>query len=155
MASKLDQDFAFSDENVIGKLSAANRLISMYLASRYSVLGVKDIYHLYITVTVRNPGVSQQELTSKCTINASNITRALMQLEKDGFIYRVKDKKDKRGWLLYPTEKAVEIYDELVTTFDDLQSKMLSVLSEEERRQLVAILPKNVDKVKSLREDEM
>lgn len=155
MASELDQDFAFSDENVIGKIAAADSLINMYLDSRYSVLGVKDVYHLYITVIVRNPGVHQRELASKCTINASNVTRALMQLEKDGFIYRVRDKKDRRGWLLYPTEKAAAIYDKLVTAFDDLQAKMLSAISEEERRQLVQILPKIVNKVKELREEEI
>lgn len=53
----------------------------------------------------RHPGASQHDLARKLLVGRSNVTMLMPQLEKQGFIRREGDAKDKRVLRLYLTEK--------------------------------------------------
>ena len=63
---------------------------------------------------VENPGMTQDRFITSFYINPSNITRSLAYLEREGFIRKENNKKDKRTCCLYPTQKWEMVYHEIV-----------------------------------------
>lgn len=124
---------AKDEQNIIGWLSRANSEVQMYLDKKYEHLGINGYHHAYITIVCRNPGISQKELVSFFYLNPSNITRNLMFLEKIGYLRREKDLKDKRAWKLYPTEKALKDYDEIVDIFETWKKDVMGDFTGEEQ----------------------
>lgn len=69
----------------------------------------------------RHPGMSQHDLARKLLVGRSNITMLLPQLERQGFLRREGDAKDKRVMRLFLTQvgeivlmKALKIYSAII-----------------------------------------
>jgi DNA-binding MarR family transcriptional regulator len=73
-----------------------------------------------------NPGITQDKLSRLLFLNPSNITRALVQLEKKGYVRKTSSEFDKRTRRLYPTDKALKIVDEI----QNIEHDWCDILSE-------------------------
>ena len=131
---------AFAEDNIIGRLCGFERYITDYLNSKYRPYGLSGIQHVFLTVVCRNPGVSQRELSKWFSLDLSNIARNVMCLEKIGYIRRERCENDKRSWLLYPTEKAEEIYPQVVDIFDTTTEQLTADMTAEEKELLSRLL---------------
>ena len=98
---------------------------------------------MFIKHICANEGISQDKLVNLVHINKSNVTRALNQLEKNGFIEKHENEKDKRTALLYPTTKAREILSEIFQIENDWVEIMTKNLEAEDNELLLRLM-KNV-----------
>lgn len=131
---------AFSNNNIIGRLNGLERGITEILNKKYWGYGLSGMQHAFFTVVCRNPGVSQKELSYWFSLDISNITRNIMYLEKIGYIQRERCENDKRSWQLYPTEKALQQYTQVVNIFDETTEQLTTGLSAEEKKILIKTL---------------
>ncbi|MEE0776453.1 MAG: MarR family transcriptional regulator [Bacillota bacterium] len=148
---------AFSDNNIIGRLNGLERGVTEVLNKKYLVYGLSGMQHAFFTVVCRNPGVSQKELSNWFSLDVSNIARNVMYLEKIGYVRRERCKNDKRSWRLFPTEKALRQYDQVVTIFDETTERLTVGISGEERKLLIKMLEQmrcNLLKVKMEEENK-
>ncbi len=123
-------------------ISITDRHNKIYLDKKLKDIGLNSSQHFYIIKIYENPGITQDKLIDIIHLNPSNITRALCQLEKLGFIKRVAKKDDKRTYNLYPTDKALEIYPKINRIVDDWKNFLLSNFSEEEKESLLKLTKK-------------
>ncbi|WP_227450869.1 MarR family transcriptional regulator [Clostridioides sp. ES-S-0108-01] len=86
--------------------------------------------------------ITQDTIFKKILVNPSNITRALANLEKEGFITRKPSVKEKRTWHLYPTEKSLECYDEILRITNGYVEELLSSFEKEEKELFISMLEK-------------
>lgn len=128
--------------NIIKWLSIADRYTKMYLDKQLEPFGINSSQHMYVTKICSEPGISQQEFIEHFYINPSNVTRAISVLENQGYLKRSVDPKDNRGWLLYPTEKAVAACPKIAEASQSWYDFALSGLMEAEREQLAGLLEK-------------
>lgn len=73
---------------------------------------------------------------------SGNITVIIKNLEKEGFIKKLKDPEDSRAVLISLTEKGKEIIESILPKHFENIKNIFSVLDEGEKEQLIKILSK-------------
>lgn len=121
-------------------LSITNRYTKVYMDRMLAPLGLNSSQHMYIIRICKEPGITQDRFFSSFHINPSNVTRSLAALEKQGFVEKRVNSKDKRTCCLYPTVKALEAYHKIQDIQNEWNSKLLGELSEQEQEEFAAML---------------
>ncbi len=142
-------EVAFSNSNILGRMMDLSGFYLKKLDELCMKYHIAGSQHPIITIICRNPGTPQLELMNWLRMNPSTITRNVTAAINHGYIERKRMESDKRNWLLYPTQKALDIYDEIVKLYDDTMKEMLEPLSEEESRMLVLLLEKLSAKIEN------
>lgn len=114
-------------------ISVADRLTKSYLDSQFAPLGINSSQHMYLLKICRNPGILQDALIQSFYIHPSNIVRMVSALEKNGFLTKETYDKDKRTCRLYPTQKALDITEQVQNICDHAETLLLAGLSDEEK----------------------
>lgn len=135
-------------KNVMRYIHRTARLSEMYRNERLKPYELAGIHHTYILNICRNPGVSQEELADIIFVNKSNVTRQLSILEKKGYVTREKSPTDGRKSVIYPTEKAKNVYPEIVSILQEWNNQLLEGFSEEEKEILSRSLPEIMNRAK-------
>lgn len=82
------------------------------------------------------------EICSKMLVSGGNMTLVLDNIEKLGFIERIHSKEDRRAINVQLTKQGHEIFDKIFINHADHISKLMSVLSPDEQKQLGDLLKK-------------
>ena len=73
----------------------------------------------FLMVLYHKDGISQENLARMLKVSKATSTRAIQNLEKEGYVYRQRDKDDLRAYKVYLTEKGKEmrgvIFEKLVS----------------------------------------
>ncbi|MBQ4417014.1 MAG: winged helix-turn-helix transcriptional regulator [Butyrivibrio sp.] len=93
-----------------------------------------------ITYVCRNPGSRQDSLTDALGLDKTRLAHRLNDLEKRGYISRGICPEDARVKLVYPTEKAEEIYPELHAHFEAFLREVFGGMSKEDSEALDRML---------------
>ena len=111
-----------------------NRELSLGLQKRFSENGL-EITPQHWNVLSRlweTDGLHQSDLAKKSHKDRHNITRIVNLLEKNGFIYRTPDSRDKRLLLVYLTEKGKSAQSKLTEIVTDFLKDAFKGFSSEE-----------------------
>lgn len=95
-----------------------------------------------ITCLDRSKGLPLSELAERLLVTGGNITGIIDRLEKSGYVYRERDKKDRRIVRALLTEKGFDLYKSFLPRYKEVMHKINSVLTTEERKELQRLLKK-------------
>ncbi|MGL4403582.1 MAG: MarR family winged helix-turn-helix transcriptional regulator [Fusobacteriaceae bacterium] len=94
-------------------------------------------------MTLYNHGSARQDNFHQLLhIDKGNSARAIKNLEELGYIFRVRDEKDRRVYNVFPTEKTLELKPLIFSILRKLDSFLGSNLSPQEHNQLLNLLKK-------------
>ena len=130
-------------------ITLANRYYYMYLSKALAPYGINTSQYLFIVVLCKEPGITQDKLPERIGINKSNVTRGLAQLEQAGFIRRETNPQDKRTTTVYPTQRARDIYPQIMRLISEWDSAATGLFSDEEKRALQVLLQRLTDSAKT------
>lgn len=82
------------------------------------------------------------EICSKMLVTGGNMTLVLDNIEKLGYIERVHSKQDRRAILVQLTDKGQNIFDSVFHQHAEQITKLISVLSADEQKNLGDLLKK-------------
>ena len=99
----------------------------------------------------RTKGLPLSEIAERLLVSGGNVTGIIDRLERDGYVYRVRDKTDRRVVRALLTEKGFEIYKSFLPRYKEIMNKINSGLTFQERRQLQRLLKKLARGVKESR----
>ncbi|MBY0756749.1 MarR family transcriptional regulator [Clostridium sardiniense] len=116
----------------VDKLSYETIRPSGLTASQFAVLEV-----LYSKGDLKICQIIDSILTT-----SGNITVIIKNLEKEGFVKKLKDPEDSRAVLISLTEKGREIIESILPKHFENIKNIFSVLDEEEKEQLIKTLSK-------------
>ncbi len=125
-----------------------SRCGAMYRAEEFRDLGLCAPHHSYIISICRHPGVSQEQLAEQICVDKSNVARQLAHLEQEGYIERRQSEADKRAYLVYPTQKAVDALPRVRQGLAKWNEYVTQDLTPEESEQLVAMMEKVADRAR-------
>lgn len=114
-------------------LSVTDRFTKAYLDEQMAPFGINSSQHMYLLKICAQPGISQDSLLNSFYVHPSNIVRMIAALEKRGYITRTPCLQDKRTWLLYPTELALSIVDDIKRICRETETLLLEEFSAEEQ----------------------
>ncbi|WP_251521522.1 MULTISPECIES: MarR family winged helix-turn-helix transcriptional regulator [Staphylococcus] len=95
---------------------------------------------VYLVRIYENPGIIQEKLAELVKIDRTTASRAIRNLEKNGFIYKQADATNKKNKLLYVTEKGKSIYPFIIRENEHSNSVALEGFTKEEIETLSAML---------------
>lgn len=97
---------------------------------------------LYVIRIVENEGISQSELAQLVKIDKTTLSRALKKLENDDYVIKKTNPTNKKFNQLFPTPKACEIYQTLLTLESQYIQQALQKLTIDEKQHLNQLLQK-------------
>jgi len=111
---------------------------NMIKRSRQNILpqGYGRILH----AIYRNSGVSQSELAEILDVRPQSLTRALSQLEKDGYIARNRSEDDRRNITVNISEKGIEHHKKVVQLRKKRADSIFSCLDDRQKMELKELL---------------
>jgi len=115
--------------NISKHCAIIDRCSSIYKNIVFKELGICSSHSAYFFFLIKNPGVTQEELSKRLVINKRNVTRSLQYLEENSFIYRTCDDNDKRINHIYLTQKGIDLLPIIrskIKVFNDNVSKNLN-----------------------------
>ena len=105
-----------------------NRLLSHFL-DKYS-LG-NGQFHI-LNMIAWDEGTSQEKISNKRDIDKSAIAKSVMKLIDNGYVYKVRDEKDKRAFCLFCTEKGKQVIPETRRILQQVDDILTSGSTEDE-----------------------
>lgn len=124
-----------------------NRLISMiyrhnriYMDNQLEDINLHSGQYTYLLYLYHHDGQKQDDIVKTLKIDKAGTTRALKKLEKTGYIFRRPDENDRRGNLVYLTEKAWQVQPLLLNYYTNWLNLALEGFSEEELDTLYHLL---------------
>ena len=113
---------------------------------RFSALieptGLDGRHFRVLTMVGVRPGMTQQQLHEKTSIDTSSMVAVIDELETRGFAERRQDPDDGRAKTIYLTPAGERVLKRTTRLADELQDELLAPLDAEERVVLHALLRK-------------
>lgn len=98
-------------------------------------------YHYRLLAALDEQGPASQAALGRGTgIDRSDVTAALVELEERGLVQRNVNPADRRRNVVSVTAAGARRLAELDTVVDKIQDRLLAPLSEDERRQFIALI---------------
>lgn len=88
--------------------------------------------YLYLVRICENPGIIQEKLAERIKVDRTTASRAIKNLEKNGFIERREDKYNKKIKKIFPTMKGENVYPKIKRENDHSNSVALAGFTERE-----------------------
>lgn len=141
---QLDKKDSHSKDTIGRFLNMISRKSNLFLLKELNNHNLEIVPNqiMFLMTLYREGKLRQDEFTQIHYIDKGNSAKSLKELEKNGFIYKVRDEKDKRVYIVYPTEKALKIESTIFSILKKLDSNLAKNLSSEEYSQLLFLLKK-------------
>jgi MarR family transcriptional regulator for hemolysin len=136
----MDKDLFNGEANIGFILSDTARLLRKRMNQRMREHGATRAQWRVLAWIARQPGIHQAKLAEILEVEPISLCRAVDRMEEMGLVRRVVDPKDRRLRLLYLTEKAEPIIDDLWDVSQEFSAKLLADFSQAEVEQLRALL---------------
>lgn len=123
---------------------------------REKTVGVEDLcpnHYAFVLSICSQPGRSQEELAREICLDKSTVARALAYLEKHGYITRTPNEKDKRQYLVYPTEKMLDVCPKVRRANREWNQRMVEGISQQELKVFHKVLSQMETSAKKIMED--
>ncbi len=90
----------------------------------------------------RAKGLTLGEIGERLMVTGGNITGVMDRLEKSGFVFRDRDKEDRRIIRAKLTPKGILLHKDILPIFQNKWKEIVGILDPEEQRQLSRLLKK-------------
>jgi len=131
----LDTCVAFITNNAAKKLSEC-------FNERLSKLGITRVQWIALYFMGKYENISQGELGKKMDIKASSVARLIDRMERDGYVIRKRDPKDRRMTNLILTKDGKELRLKLLPEGEKMRKLASRGLTEEEIETFKKVLKK-------------
>jgi MarR family transcriptional regulator, transcriptional regulator for hemolysin len=116
------------------------RMLGKRFDQRARCLGLTRAQCQVLVYLVNHEGINQVGLADLLELEPISVARLIDRMEQAGWVERRPDPADRRARLLYMTEKAKPIFDDILTVGSETRAEALAGLSAEDREHLLDML---------------
>ncbi|WP_454054213.1 MarR family winged helix-turn-helix transcriptional regulator [Clostridium sp. Marseille-Q7071] len=106
--------------------------------------------YFFLINIYQNEGISQKDLTSLVKTDKATTAKALIKLEKHGYIYRTTDSEDKRYNKLYLTQKGSEFMPTLMNILHNTTETFMDGIDSQRYDEMLETLNMILSNVETL-----
>lgn len=136
------KDIEKLNNQILRKIGTLSRAIHSISDMKYRELSLQKGQFTFLTRICENQGINFIELSKILTVDKSTTTKAVKKLIEAGYISKEQDENDKREYKLYPTKKALEVYDLIITEENGNIDTCMEGLTKKEREIVENLLEK-------------
>lgn len=127
--------------NYIGRwIGCTYRCGQIYFAKELSHLNIGSGQFFILALLYHQEGLTQEEISARLYVDKGTTAKAIKILEKEGYLYRVRDDADRRAYHVYLSPKALSIKEEFISILKKWTDILADGLTDEERIQAVSLL---------------
>lgn len=130
------------NSHILRKIGTLSRAIHSTSDMKYRKLSLQKGQFIFLTRICENQGINFIDLSKILTVDKSTTTKAVKKLIEAGYISKEQDEKDKREYKLYPTKKALEVYELIITEENRNIDICMEGLTKKEREIVENLLEK-------------
>ncbi|MGI6077922.1 MAG: MarR family winged helix-turn-helix transcriptional regulator [Fastidiosipilaceae bacterium] len=124
-------------KSFIRSILKIQRTCQLYIYPRIAKFGVgRGQWYFLNRLLFENDGLNQETLSEEMVVDKAHTTRAIRNLEENGFVCCQKDEIDGRKKKVFVTEKSREIESDYHQIFKDLNAILVKDFSGEEKEAL-------------------
>ena len=124
-----------NNEYSIGRwISVLYRYGQCYISKNLEPYGIGSGQYIFLIALYRQQGINQGQLSEYLRVDKATTAKAIKHLEKEGYIIRDIDEKDKRAYKLFLTQKAMDIRSELYQVLRKWEDIFSAGLAADEKR---------------------
>lgn len=132
-------------ENIGRYFSQMYRKGRIFYTQELKKFGLGSGQSIFLFQLYKKDGVTQEELANTLYIDKGTTARSLKTLEEQGFIKKEHVISDKRLNMIYLTEKALKLEEEITNILKKWDGILSNSLSSEEKETLLQLLKKISD----------
>lgn len=139
-----------------GIMKALNNISRCQAMYRRKAVGLDDLFtshYAFVLSISHHPGRSQEELARELCLDKSTVARVMAGLEKNGYITRAPNEKDRRQTLVYPTEKMLEACPKVRQASRAWTDRLTAGISPEELEVFHQVLDRMEESAKIIMEE--
>ncbi|MBO5790003.1 MAG: MarR family transcriptional regulator [Clostridia bacterium] len=121
------------------RLNIISRCQNLFRAKHSQALPC-PCHHTFLFAVCCAPGRSQEEIARDVCLNKSTVTRALTELEQQGYVTRIPNQNDKRQMLIFPTKKAEETLPQVRALAQSFNEAVLKGIEDTELSAFLNVL---------------
>ena len=140
--------------SIMRNLNIISRCFSMFRMEKMSDNELNANHQSYIYAISLRPGMTQDQLARHLCLNKSTIARGVAHLESIGYVERRPSETDKRVFLLFPTQKMLDMLPEVREISREWNTFITEELSEEELDVFCSTLKKLANRARLLTGNE-
>lgn len=122
------------------RLGKAVRKVTKAYREKIASYGLTHGQFFLIVAIMEEEGLLPSELADKTSQDRPTITGLLDRLEKEGWIERKPDKRDRRSLRIYLAPRAIQLKEPILKLFEETNQKFLNRFSQEEWDQMQSFL---------------
>ena len=111
-----------------------------YVATKLAAYGIGRGQHSYMLLLYQQDGITQDYISKALYTDKASVTRALVRLERRGYIERRKDTNDGRNKSVYLTDKARNVKSQVLSVVTSLTYALAEGFSDQEKQQTITML---------------
>lgn len=127
------EKFANNPSFIIHRISHTIKQINNKELEKYGLTGQQGRIIGYLWFN-RDRDINQKDIEQEIGIKGSSVTSLIQNLEKQGFITRVRDKKDARNKFLVLTKKGISLHEVLFKQINKIEAQLLKDMDEDQKK---------------------
>ena len=115
------------------EVGAVARCVQSLSDVRFKKLALQRGQFVFLTRICESPGLHLLELSHLLKVDKATATKAVQKLEAEGYVRKEQNQTDKRMVHLFPTERAQEVYPELIAEENRYLARCFAGMTKEEQ----------------------
>lgn len=136
------EKFCRENPNSFMLINEISKLFHDHMREEAARNGMQDAYRELLRPLAQEDGKTQLELVKITHLKAPTISVTLQRMEQDGIVVRKTDPEDMRQIRVYLTEAGRQLHIRMHESIRKTEDLLLTDVSEEEERQMRAVLKK-------------
>ena len=128
-------------------ISTIYRISSAHFSKELKKLNIGSGQYLYMIYLYNNEGCTQEEMSTRLSIDKGTTAKAIKRLEEEGYVKRIPHEEDKRAYRVYITPKGFEIKKEFYEVLQNWNFYIEEALKDDEIKELNTLLNKIIKKI--------
>ncbi len=128
-------------------ISCIYRYTQMYIGKELESYSIGSGQFSFLMALYRKDGITQEDLAHLLHVDKATSARAVRTLEKEGYLTRKEDVKDKRKYRVFVTEKGRKIEPMMKSISSEWTACLLSGFTENEKELMTTFLEKMVKNI--------
>ena len=136
-----------------GTMKTLNNISRCQAMYRKKAVAAEDLcpnQYAFVLNICHEPGRSQDELAKALCLDKSTVARTLAHLERYGYLTRILNEKDKRQYLVHPTDKMLNIYPKIQLANREWNARLTENVSPDELEvfhKVLSLMEQNAKKI--------
>ena len=122
------------------EVGAVARCVQSLSDVNFKKLALQRGQFVFLTRICESPGLHLLELSQLLKVDKATATKAVQKLEAEGYVRKEQNQTDKRMVHLFPTERAQEVYPELIAEENRYLARCFAGMTKDEQARAETLL---------------